>query len=297
MKKNYLVLWMGSLCLAHNVSAQQFVNGSLEPTTTVNACQAVSNLTFNSWMGGTANSFGTLTPTAFDGMYLNDSACHDTTAKLGYYSLAMDWASSGYTAVALKLSANMQAGHTYTLSFWYSASIYFSSCNFQVGYSADSSVFGTLITSVSAPGTLVIMWNQRTINFTPTSACKWITLQTTTSTPNNSLSPYMYTLVDAFSLSSATSVTEFGSGTDKLQISPNPASNPAYLTFDNTMFGNDIRLTVTDMSGRTIQQENRHLSTGANSLKLNCEEIPAGIYLVNISDGNHSATQKLVLTK
>ncbi len=250
MHKVYIPL----LCLfmANTASAQQFVSGSFEPTVAVNACNTVSNATFNYEMSGAANAFGTLANTAYDGIYFNDSACHDTTAKLGYYSLAMDWASSGYTAIALKVSPAMQAGHSYTGSFWYSASLYFSSCNFQIGYSADSSTFGTLINSYYAPGIFVINWQQGTFTFTPSVTCKWITIQTTASTQNNSMSPYMYTLLDAFSLSSTSSVNEVESNNDAIRIVPNPANNAAYITFNNTVFQNDVDVTITDMAGRSI---------------------------------------------
>jgi len=52
MRKIYSTLLAG-LCFANNVIAQspQFVNGSLEPTSTVNPCTVVDNLTFNTQMG------------------------------------------------------------------------------------------------------------------------------------------------------------------------------------------------------------------------------------------------------
>jgi hypothetical protein len=231
------------------------------------------------------------------GVYFNDSACNDTTAKLGYYSLAMDWATTGYTAVALKVSPAMQAGHAYTGSFWYSASLYFSSCNFQLGYSADSSTFGTLINSYFAPGVFVINWQQGTFTFTPTVNCNWITIQTTSSTQNSTFSPYMYTLLDAFSLDGSTAVKEVTSSNSAIRISPNPAKDVAYISFDNSVFQNNVTLTVSDMTGRSIQQNKVHLDMGANNIQLNLENISAGMYLVNITNGKESATQKIVLTR
>jgi len=191
----------------------------------------------------------------------------------------------------------MQAGHSYTGSFWYSASLYFSSCNFQLGYSADSSSFGTLINSYFAPGIFVINWQQGTFSFTPTVNCNWITIQTTSSTQNDANSPYMYTLLDAFSLNGSTSVNEVTSDNTAIRIAPNPAKDIAFVSFDNSVFQNDVTVTVNDLTGRSIQENNVHLARGVNNIKLDLENIPAGMYLVNITNGKESATQKLVLTK
>ncbi len=304
MRKIYSTLFVAGLCFANSASAQspQFVNGSLEPTvpaSSINACNAMSNLTFNYDMGGTAYAFGTITSSAGYGMYFNDSACIDSTQKLGKYALAMDWASTGYTEIALKVSPAMQAGHSYTITYWYESSLLFSSCNLEIGYSADSSAFGTSIGNIYQPGVYPIpqTWLQGTATFTPTVACSWITVQTTSSTQNYTNSPYMYTIIDDFSFSGSTSVNGVESNNSSVHISPNPAKDAAYATFNNSVFQNNITVTINDITGRSIQHTNIHLATGANSIKLDLENIPAGMYLVNITNGKESATQKLVVAK
>lgn len=86
---------------------------------------------------------------------------------------------------------------------------------------------------------------------------------------------------------SSASLTE--QDVNKIQIYPNPAST--HFTLTNLSDGG--RLTVLDVSGKTVFSE----TMNSSSFTLNCQDFVAGIYLVQFENNGQVSQKKLVLTK
>jgi len=74
-----------------------------------------------------------------------------------------------------------------------------------------------------------------------------------------------------------------------LSIFPNPTSSLLYISYP---FTPNESLTITDLSGKILQQEKANLCT--NYYSLNVENLPAGIYLLNVQTKSNSFSAKFV---
>ncbi len=81
--------------------------------------------------------------------------------------------------------------------------------------------------------------------------------------------------------------------TNSLKMYPNPAQSnlTIELPFENN---NDIRLSITDLTGREIM--NRQISA-VDNINIELSELNNGVYLVTVSKGNNKVSQKLFITK
>ena len=80
----------------------------------------------------------------------------------------------------------------------------------------------------------------------------------------------------------------------QFQISPNPTTNSVNITIDKTLIG--YTLTITDITGRKMTSIKlpTALASGETLLPI---DYPNGIYFVTLSDGQQTATQKLIIQK
>lgn len=78
-----------------------------------------------------------------------------------------------------------------------------------------------------------------------------------------------------------------------LNIFPNPALNDIWLNL-NTELGGSFVYKVLDISGKEWISGN--IATGGNNIseKLNLQRLPAGNYLINLTDGQGSLTKKII---
>jgi hypothetical protein len=76
---------------------------------------------------------------------------------------------------------------------------------------------------------------------------------------------------------------------------PNPASSQSHVLFTAPETG-PYNVIVTDIQGRTVQTLNGEATTGETILQpLSLKDVPAGIYQVQLSQGNLNAQYKLVV--
>ena len=96
------------------------------------------------------------------------------------------------------------------------------------------------------------------------------------------------------SVSQALSVEEV-SGIDSIKLYPNPAKDKLNIAF-NAGSG-DYNISVTDMLGRTVINNNYEGLFGSQNIELSVSQLNAGHYIMNINDGNTSYSSKFVVTK
>ena len=85
------------------------------------------------------------------------------------------------------------------------------------------------------------------------------------------------------------------SGIDSIKLYPNPATDILNIAFQA---GNgDYNITVTDMLGRTVINNNYKGLFGAQNIELPVSQLNAGHYIMNIKDGNASYSTKFVISK
>ena len=85
------------------------------------------------------------------------------------------------------------------------------------------------------------------------------------------------------------------SGIDSIKLYPNPATDKLNIAFNA---GNgDYNISVTDMLGRTVINNNYKGLFGAQNIELPVSQLNAGHYIMNINDGNASYSTKFVISK
>lgn len=144
---------------------------------------------------------------------------------------------------------------------------------------------------------MVMSWGAFTIPLTyqsgvvPDSAM--IVLSASGSTPvNNS---YLY--VDNLAFTGnvpATAVNNVTNTPNALSISPNPATTTANIEYASVVGGN-IRIVINDINGRAISVFNKAASAGNNKIPLDLSGMAKGLYLVNITEGQNTSVQKLIV--
>lgn len=92
--------------------------------------------------------------------------------------------------------------------------------------------------------------------------------------------------------SSADNISSFAS----VNLYPNPADNYSLIRVNMTQ-AQDLRIAVTDLSGKTVAEKNYGMQSGDNVYPLNTELFESGIYFVNIYTNQEMITKKLVITK
>lgn len=78
------------------------------------------------------------------------------------------------------------------------------------------------------------------------------------------------------------------------EIYPIPSDQNIFIDATIPFSGNYL-LTITDISGREMQNHNIYLAAGKNSINLSCADIPPGIYFLSITGKNNFAERKKIL--
>lgn len=81
-----------------------------------------------------------------------------------------------------------------------------------------------------------------------------------------------------------------------LSIRPNPASDYTNLTI-NISKGGVFNLMLTNISGKMVQAKTVQLSEGENSIELEVDALPDGLYIVSFYNNEIKITEKLVVSK
>ncbi len=74
---------------------------------------------------------------------------------------------------------------------------------------------------------------------------------------------------------------------------PNPVQNELNVSVTSEMKGN-VRMSITDLSGRMVMDENRTLTSSLNSMIVPVADLNAGVYMVKLSDGTNTVSSRFV---
>jgi hypothetical protein len=98
--------------------------------------------------------------------------------------------------------------------------------------------------------------------------------------------------MDNFVTQSTVGVEELSNATN-LSLFPNPANQYVILNYESNLVS-ELNVTISDITGKEIQNQSTQTSVGNNTLKLNIEALESGVYFVSISDGKNSKNIKLI---
>jgi hypothetical protein len=79
-----------------------------------------------------------------------------------------------------------------------------------------------------------------------------------------------------------------------VKLYPNPASTNTNLVV-NAKENSAVEVSISNALGQKVSSQKTNLHAGQNSLELPVSNLNAGVYFVNISDGNGSLTKQLVI--
>jgi phosphatidylserine/phosphatidylglycerophosphate/cardiolipin synthase-like enzyme len=80
----------------------------------------------------------------------------------------------------------------------------------------------------------------------------------------------------------------------KVSIYPNPASSQLNVTFDSKK-DFDVNISITDITGRQLMQDDYHVYQGVNKLNYNLEGFQQGIYFLNVKVENSTLNYKIII--
>jgi len=92
-----------------------------------------------------------------------------------------------------------------------------------------------------------------------------------------------------------TSVKNINTAVNAYSISPNPAQNTANVMIDAAERADNAKMIITDITGKTVQQYSFAIQKGVNGYSLNTASLPAGVYMVLITNGSWKLTDKLLV--
>ncbi len=92
---------------------------------------------------------------------------------------------------------------------------------------------------------------------------------------------------------SAIETVEIKGQFENLVIRPNPVSGNGSLSFDASIVGEAV-VEIYDISGRVVFKTNYEILSGRNSVVLKTDELNAGMYFVNLSNGTENVSLKLI---
>jgi serine protease AprX len=77
---------------------------------------------------------------------------------------------------------------------------------------------------------------------------------------------------------------------------PNPTSNDLHVSFDLTESGK-IELLMVDATGKTVMVRSLGQASGNNKFSLDVNDLPAGIYMMNVSFEGQVITKRFVIQR
>ena len=79
-------------------------------------------------------------------------------------------------------------------------------------------------------------------------------------------------------------------------ISPNPISRTATVKYTLVEPGN-VTLKLFDISGQLVQTIARHINSKQGNAVLNCDKLPAGIYVLRLETARGNLTKKIIVSR
>lgn len=289
-KQQLLFLSFAMLSTAFAANAQSFVNGSFESTNAnPGSCSYLHNAGFSTYTNGADTGFDTADNITYMAMPNPSISCVHGLAADGNVYIAITANTTKYDAIALKVSPALKANTEYTITFKHKSHISPPVVSATLGYATSPMATPVVIANIPAPNPEDTVWKTRSYTFKPTTAASWITMKAGLTT----FAGYSFLELDNFVLKGPTDI-ETVTTNNWLTIAPNPAKDVVMIhadAGDNTIY----KYNITDITGRSIYTGSTTAS--ANGAKLDVSNIPAGMYIIQMSDGERTAIQKLSIEK
>jgi hypothetical protein len=260
------------LLLSPALLAQQFLNGSLEPTDTgLHYCAGNDLDSFNAKV---ANIYATGTQSQ---IYVADDSCHLGLAFAGTHFVGLKYLGSATNILIFKLDRDLDTSVTYKLEFFYMYQNSAPSCPLRFGYSVNSTTADSFAGNVLAPPDT--SWTRVTKYFKPlgTGRYFWIASDLPTTGTGG------ITYVDSFRMANIPDlhVSEVNEN-NSIHLYPNPFSTSTKLVMDDNVSMPCI-LNIYDITGRTIMQQ----TVINREFIINKEQLGRGLFFIKLNDKNN----------
>ncbi len=229
----------------------------------------------------------------------------DIGKDLGYHDMTVANQGNAYRTTAVDIEANNDGGAGYNVGYvqvgeWLSYTVNVASTGtyelkVRVAATAAGKTFHIELNGINVSG-----------NITVPNTGGWAAFQTVT-IPNVSLTQgvqAMKLVFDTgdfninyvtFTSSTVTGISDAdASGNVSAVVSPNPFSNQAQLQL-NLKNGGQTKITINNMMGASpITIADQYFAPGDHSVEIGALNIPAGIYLCTITNGDHTKAVKII---
>ncbi len=91
----------------------------------------------------------------------------------------------------------------------------------------------------------------------------------------------------------ATEINDIRKSTNNIKIFPNPSSNNFNIQFNKDYENIDIK--IIDLAGRNVYSEKTNISNNNDMVNINIENLPKGIYMINIKTEKEYFLEKLII--
>ncbi len=237
---------------------------------------------------GWSTSFTGTGATATDDWFLYDGGAGTTLAQSGTVSAitlsnATTLSSGRLYSRGINLVANVEA----TISYYvrnYLGTGATGSASYQLTVGDAQTAASQTVTLATEAGISSTTFAAKSYTFTPTTAGVYY-FSILHNSPINATTQGF--IVDTFSVTQALKNTEFLDS--KFAISPNPAND--FITLSNTDNIIVKSISMTDLNGRVVKQVSY---SDASNIQVNVSDLASGMYLMNITSDQGTATKKVV---
>ncbi len=271
IRRLHLVLLI-TLIFAIPGSAQQFVNGSLEPSNpgAFTYCSGNPLPLFIANMGNVK-----IIDSAED-IYLGDSSCADGPPFSGAHFAGLPYNAPRSQTLIFKLDAQMSPGASYTLNFFYKKSNTLDPCPLTYGYSHYSFSADSLVGNIAAPTSTT--WQLVSETITPKIYAEFIWVSSAAPALDSGI-----TYVDSFDLEPIAGRVNEASVSSGMKLYPNPFSVSTKLNLSESV-QLPCNLELCDMTGKQVFKSQ---IVNSHEFIINKGPLVSGMYLIKLYDGNH----------
>lgn len=280
------------LSTALSANAQSFVNGSFESTNTnPGSCNYLHNAGLAAYTNGADTGFGTADNITYMALPNPSISCVHGLAADGNVYIAITANTTKYDMIAMKVSPALKANTEYTITFKHKSHISPPVVSATLGYATSPMATPVVIANIPAPNPEDTVWKTRSYTFKPTTAASWITMKAGLTT----FAGYSFLELDNFVIKGPGGTDiETVTSNNWLTLAPNPARDVVMIHTEGNA-GAVYKYSVTDITGRIIHT-GKSAATAAG-IKLDVSNIPAGMYIIQVTDGERTAIQKLSIEK
>lgn len=266
------------------LNAQSFINGDFEDCTAYN-CLTVNNTTFNSYLSSVFG-FGGL---QFLDIFFRDS-CSFYAPESGLYCTSIETSNDTTTSTAfsLELTSDLLSGNTYIISYYDKLPppfISFQPIQVEIGYSVDSSSFGSSIyLSPSADS----VWKKHFVYITPNFNTHFITVR-------GKIGEILKaTLIDNFSFDTTGLYLDIEKAKPvSFSIYPNPCKEELHIQLQAYM-AKATEIKIYNVVGHVLLSEKFKEKLNCCEVILDMRRLSSGIYFVELTTEQGRVVKKII---